>query len=226
MMFRAGTLPEIEGMGTGHDPYDFGQQSGIYIPGFYNRPGQENPGFLRSYSLLGSLARLEPGWFFMAIGEVLPDADNRVEINMSKRDAFGIPSAKVTLKHGENERAMARDMDKTLKEIANTFGLPDDLLGKEGFISKLVYKIAGPLIYTPEGALQPGSSIHETGGACMGTDPKRHVTDPMNRLHDAPNVFVTDSASFPTNPFHNPGLTIMALSARAGATIADDARVS
>ena len=117
---------------------------------------------------------------------------------------------------------MARDMEATLKDISATFGLPDDLLGRESLISKIAYKIAGPLVYTPEGALIPGSSIHETGGACMGNDPKRHVTDAHNRLHDAPNVFVTDSAAFPTNPFHNPGLTIMALSARAGARIASD----
>lgn len=109
-----------------------------------------------------------------------------------------------------------------LRDLSATFGLPDDLLGRESLLAKLAYRIAGPLVYTPEGALQPGSSIHETGGACMGPDPRRHVTDPMNRLHDAPNVFVTDSASFPTNPFHNPGLTIMALSARAGARIAED----
>lgn len=222
MMFRAGTLPTIEGMGGGHDPYDFGQQSGIYIPSFRNRPGDANPGFLRGYSLLGSLSRLEPGWFFMAIGEVLPRAENRVEIDQNKRDAWGIPAAKVTLTHSENERAMARDMAQTLKDISATFDLPDDLLGKESLVSKIAYKFAGPLVYTREGALIPGSSIHETGGACMGTDPARHVTDPFSRLHDAPNVFVTDSAAFPTNPFHNPGLTIMALSARAGAKIAED----
>lgn len=222
MMFRAGTLPAIEGMGEGHDPYDFGQQSGIYVPSFRNRRGDDGMGFLRGYSLLGSVGRLEPGWFFMAIGEVLPRAENRVELDPGKRDAWGIPAAKVTLRHSENERAMARDMDRTLKEISATFGLPDDLLGKEGLVARLAYRIAGPLVYTPEGALIPGSSIHETGGACMGTDPRRHVTDAHNRLHDAPNVFVTDSASFPTNPFHNPGLTIMALSARAGARIADD----
>lgn len=58
----------------------------------------------------------------------------------------------------------------------------------------------------------------------MGTDPRRHVLDSENRVYDAPNVYVTDSASFPTNPFHNPGLTIMALSARAGATIARDVK--
>ncbi len=216
MVFRAGTLPEIEGMGAGHDPYDFGQQSGIYIPSFRNVGRNEGRGFLRGYSLLGSVGRLEPGWFFMAIGEVLPRADNRVELDPAKRDAWGIPVARVTLTHSDNERAMVHDMNESLRDVSRTFGLPDDLLGKEGLISKLAYKVAGPLVYTPEGALIPGSSIHETGGACMGDDPKRHVTDRHNRLHDASNVFVTDSASFPTNPFHNPGLTIMALSARAG----------
>lgn len=223
MVFRAGTMPTIEGMGQGHDPYDFGQQSGIYVPSFRNVGGNEGRGFLRGYSLLGSVGRLEPGWFFMAIGEVLPRAENRVELDPSKRDAWGIPVAKVTLRHSDNERAMIRDMNESLKDVSQTFGLPDDLLGREGLIAKLAYKIAGPLVYTPEGALIPGSSIHETGGACMGDDPKRHVTDRDNRLHDASNVFVTDSASFPTNPFHNPGLTIMALSARAGSAAAKSA---
>ncbi len=221
MVFRAGTLPEIEGMGESHDPYDFGQQSGIYIPSFRNVGGDEGRGFLRGYSLLGSVGRLEPGWFFMAIGEVLPRADNRVELDPVKRDAWGIPVAKVTLTHSDNERAMIRDMNASLKEISTTFGLPDDLLGRESLIAKLAYKVAGPLVYTPDGALIPGSSIHETGGACMGTDPTRHVCDADNRLHDAHNVWVTDSAAFPTNPFHNPGLTIMALSARAGACIGE-----
>ena len=220
MVFRAGTLPAIEGMGTGHDPYDFGQQSGIYVPSFRNRTGPDGVGFLRGYSLLGSVGRLSPGWFFMAIGEVLPRADNRVELDRAKRDAWGLPVAKVTLTHGANEHAMIADMKATLQDLSATFGLPDDLLGRESLISKLVYKIAGPLVYTPDGALIPGSSIHETGGACMGDDPARHVTDARNRLHDCQNVWVTDSASFPTNPFHNPGLTIMALSARAGADIA------
>jgi choline dehydrogenase-like flavoprotein len=222
MVFRAGTLPAIEGMGQGHDPYDFGQQSGIYIPSFRNRTGNDGLGFLRGYSLLGSVGRLEPGWFFMAIGEVLPRADNRVELDRGTRDALGIPVPKVTLTHGDNERAMISDMQKVLKNLSDSFGLPDDLLGRESLLARIAYKIAGPLVYTPEGALVPGSSIHETGGACMGDDPSRHVLNRDNQVFDAPNVYVTDSAAFPTNPFHNPGLTIMALSARAGARIAAD----
>lgn len=226
MVFRAGTLPEIEGMGQGHDAYDFGAQSGIYIPSFRNRGDDEGHGFLRGYALLGSVGRIEPGWFFMAIGEVLPQATNRVELDPAKRDAWGIPVAKVTLRYSENEHAMVADMHKTLKQISQEFGLADDLLGKESLMSRIAYKIAGPMVYTADGALIPGSSIHESGGACMGDNPKRHVLNADNQVYDAPNVYVTDSAAFPTNPFHNPGLTIMALSARAGAHIANELQLS
>ena len=56
----------------------------------------------------------------------------------------------------------------------------------------------------------------------MGDDPTRSVVNRHNQLWDVPNVFVTDSASFPTSPYQNPALTIMALSARAGHYIADE----
>ena len=55
----------------------------------------------------------------------------------------------------------------------------------------------------------------------MGADPETSVLNRHNQCWDAPNVFVTDSSSFTTAPFQNPGLTIMALSARAGAYIAE-----
>ena len=84
----------------------------------------------------------------------------------------------------------------------------------------------GRLLFSRDGALIPGSSIHESGGACMGTDPSRHVVNADNQVFDAPNVYVTDSASFTTNPFQNPALTIMALSARAGHRIATEAKAS
>jgi choline dehydrogenase-like flavoprotein len=68
----------------------------------------------------------------------------------------------------------------------------------------------------------PGSAVHEAGGARMGDSPKTSVLNKFNQCWDAKNVFVTDSASFTTSPFQNPGLTIMALSARAAAYIADE----
>ena len=221
MIFQAGPLDELEESPL-VDDYDFGAQSGIYIPSFCNREGEApHADFKRGYSMLGSVGRIEPGWFFMAVGEMLPRHENFVALDTSKRDAWGIPAARVTLQHSANEREMVRHMRQALSDLAEACGLETDHLRKESFLNRLVYQVASRLVYTKDGALVPGSAIHEAGGACMGTDPTRHVVNSNNQLFDAPNVFVTDSAAFPSSPFQNPGLTIMALSARAGHFIAD-----
>lgn len=221
MLFQAGPLDEIEGAERA-DTYDFGSQSGIYMPSFRNARGDHQAGFKRGYSLLGSVGRIEPGWFFMSIGEMLPRLENRVELDRSKRDAWGIPVARITCTHSDNERAMIADMKTSLADLAKVCGLPSDHLGKESLISRTVYKLVSRLVYTPEGALVPGSAIHEAGGAIMGADAKSSVLNRHNQVWDAPNVFVTDTAAFPCSPYQNPGLTIMALSARAGNHIADE----
>ena len=65
-----------------------------------------------------------------------------------------------------------------------------------------------------------GKNIHECGTARMGADPKKSVVDANCKVHDAPNVFVTDGAVFTTQGCYEPTLTIMAISARAGEHIA------
>jgi choline dehydrogenase-like flavoprotein len=60
-----------------------------------------------------------------------------------------------------------------------------------------------------------GEIIHEVGGAIMGSDPKKSVTNPWGQLWDAKNVFLTDGAPFCSNADKNPTLTIMALAWRS-----------
>ena len=220
MIFQAGPYSPLE-KNPKADDYDFGAQSGIYIPNFRNTGSDKQKDFIRGYSMLGSVARIEPGWFFMAVGEMLARDENFVALDPTRRDAWGIPVARIHCTHSENERAMVRDMRKTLEELARAAGLEMDVLKKESFVSRTVYKLASRLVYTADGALVPGSAIHEAGGAHMGDDPKHSVLNMHNQCWDVPNLFVTDSAAFPTSPFQNPGLTIMALSARAGHYIAD-----
>ena len=220
MVFQAGPLLPLE-PGAKTDAFDFGAQSGIYVPSFRNVGEHRERDFLRGYSLLGSIGRIEPGWFFMAVGEMLPRFENFVDLDESRRDAWGIPVARISCVHSDNERAMVRDMLASIRQLADDCGLEVDHLRREHLVSRLIYKAISPLVYTKEGALVPGSAIHETGGAPMGSDPKTSVLNAFNQCWDAPNVFVTDSASFTTAPFQNPGLTIMALSARAGNYIAD-----
>ncbi len=220
MMFQAGPYSPLE-KAVKTDAYDFGAQTGIYIPSFRNTRESKETNFLRGYSLLGSVGRIEPGWFFLAAGEMLPRHENRVELDPRKRDAWGIRVARITCVHSENEKAMVRDIHQTMVELARDCGLQTDILRQESALGRLAYKFARRMVYTPEGALVPGSAIHETGGAAMGNDPRTSVLNRFNQCWDASNVFVTDSASFPSAPFQNPGLTIMALSARAGNFIAD-----
>jgi choline dehydrogenase-like flavoprotein len=221
MIFQAGPYEPLE-PGAKTDPYDFGAQSGIYIPSFRNAGGKADADFLRGYSLLGSVGRIEPGWFFMAIGEMLPRFENFVALDANKQDAWGIPVVKVTCDHSDNERAMVRDMKASLQQLAHDMDLPIDHLKHESIVSRAFYKLAAPLVYTAEGALVPGSAVHECGGAAMGDDQRSSVLNRFNQCWDAKNVFVTDSAAFTTAPFQNPGLTIMALSARASHFIADE----
>lgn len=220
MIFEAGPHA-IEGAPR-TDPYDFGAQSGLYVPSFRNANGRLDASFLRGYSLLGSVARIEPGWFFMAVGEMLADPANRVTLDPSAVDAWGLPAARIRCVHGPNEAAMVKDMRTTLLDLAKTCGLEIDHLRKESLVGRAVYQATRRLVYTAEGALLPGSAIHEAGGAPMGDDAAASVLNAHNQVWDAPNVFVTDSAAFPTSPYQNPGLSIMALSARAGHFIADE----
>ena len=220
MVFEAGPYAPLE-PSPQLDPYDFGAFSGVFIPSFRNANGKSDADFLRGYSLLGSVGRLEPGWFFMAVGEMLARPENRITLD-SRRDAWGIPVARIRCVHSENEIRMVRDMQATLRDLATQGGLEIDHLRRESLVSGLVYRLTSRLVYTREGALLPGSAIHEAGGAAMGEHATGSVLNRHNQLWDVPNVFVTDSASFPSSPYQNPGLTIMALSARAGHFIADE----
>jgi choline dehydrogenase-like flavoprotein len=58
----------------------------------------------------------------------------------------------------------------------------------------------------------------------MGDKPDKSVVDRNCKVHDAPNVFVTDGAVFTTQGCYEPTLTIMAISARAGEHIAETFR--
>jgi choline dehydrogenase-like flavoprotein len=80
-------------------------------------------------------------------------------------------------------------------------------------------------IFRSTGALEiiPGKiaiGLHLMGGCAIGTDPKRSVVGPDHRVHGTKRIYASDSSTFPNAPGINPSLTIMALSLRAGESIA------
>lgn len=185
---------------------------GAFLPGFRNLT-EEGEGFLRSYAIelqvmtrpkpAGRLRRGVRDAFWMnAFGEVLPDRDNGIELDPKRTDAWGIPTLRIQARYGENERAMARDQLKTMREMLEAGGFEITNAGSE---------------LSP-----PGLSAHEMGTARMGSEPGNSVLDEHNRSWDVPNLLVTDAASFTSSGHRNPTLTIMALTVRACQRLADE----
>jgi choline dehydrogenase-like flavoprotein len=211
-----GFIPSLANFGYN---YDDGRNNGIYIPRFRNVERREKD-FLRGYGIQASsqrgmlplsLHRLpgfgsdfkrmvreakDPAPFWMAaFGEMLPRPENRVTINKDVKDAWGIPVVHIDCSHGENEKAMARDMVESLKEMAHE--------------AKFEVAYANPFLAAP------GLGIHEVGTARMGNDPKTSVLNKFNQSWDVKNLFVTDGACFVSQGCQNPTLTMMAITVRA-----------
>ena len=154
---------------------------------------------------------------FLAVSfaEMLPRADNRVVIDYSRRDAWGVPVLKIDCAHGEAELAQARDQAAALRELADVASVK--------------------ILSINDSPAPPGSAVHECGTARMGDDPESSIVDRHNECWEAQGLYVTDAACFPSQGNQNPTLTILALTARAcdhalrsryGGTIGVDASIT
>src|SRR5213078_438308 len=121
--FRLGASGNIEGM---EDKYDYGRRpTGFYIPRYRNLFGEKR-NYLRGFGYQGSASRdswsravaelgiggafkdaaAEPGpWKIggTAFGEMLPNHENKVGIDQTKKDKWGLPVLTIDCATGENE---------------------------------------------------------------------------------------------------------------------------
>jgi choline dehydrogenase-like flavoprotein len=200
------------------DKYMFGRRAnGIYIPRYRNLDGDKRD-YIRGFGYQGSAGRerwsrdipelnlggdfkdalSEPGGWTMGIGgfgETLPYHDNRVYLDKTKKDKWGLPVPVINAVIRDNEKKMRVDMAADAKEMLEAAG------------------VKNVNIYNTEAVL--GKGIHEMGTARMGRDPKTSVLNGWNQVWDAQNVFVTDGAAMTSSACQNPSLTYMALTARA-----------
>ncbi|MDA8347676.1 MAG: GMC family oxidoreductase, partial [Pseudomonadota bacterium] len=86
---------------------------------------------------------------------------------------------------------------------------PDHLMAHADWLTRYMFR------RSYRTTLGMGASIHECGGARMGTDPGKSVLNGYNQMWDASNLFVTDSSCFASNGTCGPTLTTMALTVRA-----------
>ena len=222
-----GFAPELIGTKTLNDDGIGGEH--IYMPRFNHRDGRKRDylrGFGAQFWNTGahpgpSWAKAIPGFGadfkksvkarFPALvsmhpyGEVLPRADNRVTVEGTPVDRYGVPQARIIFSHSENERKMTKDMYDAAEEIM-----------KQAKVEMLPYE-RGKVDFL-------GSAIHEHGTCRMGSDPKRSALNGFCQMHEVKNVFVVDGAAFTTASEKNPTLTILALAWRATDYMAEEIR--
>jgi choline dehydrogenase-like flavoprotein len=131
----------------------------------------------------------------VAFGEMLPDPNNRVALDNTRKDKWGVPVLHIDCTHRLAEQRLANDQRVALKALAEVAGVTLRRIDEE--------------------PAPPGSANHECGTARMGRDPSTSVLDPYNQCWDAHGLYVTDAACFPSQGAQNPTLTILALTARA-----------
>jgi choline dehydrogenase-like flavoprotein len=143
-------------------------------------------------------ALTEPGsWSIGAtgFGEILPYHDNKISLNKTVKDKWGLPVLTMDAGLKENELKMRKDIIKELVAMFEAAGVKN--------------------ITTWDKDYNIGQGIHEMGSARMGRDAKTSVLNGQNQVWDAKNVFVTDGAAMTSSACQNPSLTYMALTARA-----------
>jgi choline dehydrogenase-like flavoprotein len=141
--------------------------------------------------------------FFGCHGTSLPLDSNRVELDPTLKDAWGLPAMRVTYK----------DHPDDLKNAAFLVGHATQLA-----------EAAGALKVWPEPIAPQTNSVHLLGTCRMGNDPRTSVVDKFNRTHDVRNLFICDGSSMVTSSRGQPTMTISALAFRAGENIAAFAR--
>lgn len=200
------------------DKYYYGRRpNGIYIPRFRNLFGDKRD-YIRGFGYQGGAGRegwsrqiaemniggdykdalAEPGPWTIGMGgfgEILPYHDNKVTLDKTKKDKWGLNVLAIDAEWRDNEKKMRVDMLNDAKEMLETAG---------------VKNVSG---FDGDGTM--GRGIHEMGSARMGSDPKTSVLNKWNQVWDAPNVFVTDGSFMVSSNCVNPSLTYMAMTARA-----------
>lgn len=218
-------LPQLFGQATSNDDGIGGEH--IYMPRFNHRDGRKRdyargygmqfwgigcqagaswaknlPGF--GAGLKADVRKRYPSWIELhPYGEVPPRAENRVEVDETKLDKYGVPLPKLVMKYGDNEMKMMQEMYDTTEQILRA--------------------AKAEIVQFNRGDYDiPGTAIHEHGTCRMGSDPKTSALNAFNQMHAVKNLFVVDGSSFPSATEKNPTLTILAIAWRATDYLAEE----
>ncbi len=127
--------------------------------------------------------------------EFVPTPHSFVEVDGAVKDKFGLPVAKVTVKHHDNDRRATKLLAEKAMQLFEAMSCDRIWLRTE----------LGTTWVLQHGALR------------FGEDPKRSVLDRNCRVHASPNLYVVDGGFMPTSGSVPSTLTIHANALRVAA---------
>jgi choline dehydrogenase-like flavoprotein len=164
----------------GGDPYTMSNTIGGW--------GSEPAVFMENYTHQAGL---------FICGEDPPEADNRISLHPTEKDANGLPVPLIEYRNHANTDAMRDHAIAASRRIYESLGASHFWGGD-----------------APVGC-------HNMGVARMSTAPTDGVTNRWGQAHDVPNLFVSDGSVFSSSGAGNPTLTIVALAIRQADHIAE-----
>lgn len=134
--------------------------------------------------------RTQGGVQFSFTGETMSRPGNRVELDNSRRDPWGLPAAKVTYKHDKYDLDLSKYCLNKMTEVMSAAG---------GEVRKS----------DPQKELNEGYG-HNHGTLRAGADRGQSVLNPHCESWEVAGLYVLDSAFMPTSGASNPTLTQIA----------------
>jgi choline dehydrogenase-like flavoprotein len=130
------------------------------------------------------------------VGEDMPQESNRITLDKSAKDEWGLPVANVHYDDHPNDIAMRKHAYARGTALYDAVG-------------------ATRTFPTP-----PYPSTHNLGTSRMSENPRDGVVNRFGQAHDIKNLFVSDGSQFTSGGSENPTLTIVALALRQSDHIA------
>jgi choline dehydrogenase-like flavoprotein len=124
------------------------------------------------------------------VGEDMPQADTRITLHDSEKDAHGLPIPNVHFDDHPNDIAMREHGFQQGTALYESVG-------------------ANKVIRTP-----PYPSTHNLGTCRMSEREDDGVCNAFGQAHEIPNLFISDGSQFTTGAAENPTLTIVTLAIR------------
>ena len=123
-----------------------------------------------------------------------PDQNNKITLDPSAKDIFGIPRVNLYYKKSKETLYAAKVF---LEEFSNLCRNED--IGRIA-LKENIYKLQG---------FETIDNHHHLGGTRIGSDIRTSVVDKNLKIHNVNNLYINGSSNFVTGGYTNPTFTIV-----------------